>query len=141
MGRYRYIYLPPPKPPLFGSRIDHMVQIPHDFQLNKIRILFNSLLLYMHIYTYTYAYQCISCIHGTESHLHLSLKPDCYTIYKRIQARIRSTVYAAPHSQAPERELDMPGKAPKKCGYRAHLYALYMVGFSHSAQKNRLHNG
>ena len=63
-----------------------MVQIPHDSQLNKIRILFNSLSLYTHIYPYTTAYHCISCIHSTAYHIHLPLKPDYHTMHKRVQA-------------------------------------------------------
>ena len=84
-------------------------------------------------------------MHITVYHAYAALHTTASTTQARllyhIQARIRSTVYAAPHTQAPEHGRAMPDKASKKCGYRAHLYALYMVGFSHSAQKNRLHNG
>ena len=113
MRRDRYIYLPPWTYPLFGARVHYMVQIQHHIQLNKIRILFNSPSLYTNIYTYTTVYQCILCIYRAVAYLHLPLKPGCHTIYKRIQARTCSTVYAVPHSQAPERGHAMPGKARK----------------------------
>ena len=110
---YRYIYLPPWTYPLFGARVDHMVQIPHDSQLNKIRILFNSPSLYTHIYPYTTAHHCIPCIHRTAYPLHLPLKPGYHTMHKRIQARIRTTAYTVPHSQAPDHGRAVPGKARK----------------------------
>lgn len=98
--RYRYIYLPPWTYPLFGARVHYMVQIQHHIQLNKIRILFNSLPFYMHIYPYTYAYHCIPCIHSTAYHLHLPLKPDYHTMHKRIQARIRPLYTPRPLTSA-----------------------------------------
>ena len=132
-----------------------MVQILHDSQLNKIRILFNSSSLYTSIYTYTTAYHCIPCIHSTVYHLHLPLKPDYHTMHKRIQARICSTVYAAPHSQAPERGCTMPGKARKnadigrsstrliwyKPQFLYHFTTLPLYHFTTLPKKNRFHNG
>ena len=115
-----------------------MVQISPVPQLNKIRILFNSPSLYTHIYPYTTVYHCIPCIHSTAYPLHLPLKPDYHTMHKRIQAhtsahtlhRIRPLYTPAPTHK--RRSADvlcqiMHGKAQKKCGYRAILYALYMV--------------
>ena len=134
MGRYRYIYLPPPKRPPFGARVDHMVQIPHDSQLNKIRILFNSPSLYTNTYTYISVYHCIPCIHSSAYQLHLSLKPDCYTIYKRAYAPL----YTPCHSQAPEHGRDMPGKTRKSAdtGRHSTRYIWYKIHhFSHSAKK------
>ena len=90
-----------------------MIQIPHHIQLNKIRILFNSLPLHTHIYPYTSVYRCIPCIHSTVYHLHLPLKLDYHTMHKRIQACIRTTAYASTHSQAPDHGRAMPGKARK----------------------------
>ena len=129
--RDRYIYLPPWTSPLFGARVHYMIQIPHDSQLNKIRILFNSLSLYTHIYTYTTVYHCISCIYSTAYPLHLPLRPDYHTMRKRIQARICSTVYTSCIHQhtltSAGAQTHYARKSPKKCGYRAILYALYMV--------------
>ena len=124
-------------------------------QLNKIRILFNSPSLYTHIYPYTTAYHCISCIHSAAYPIHLPLKSDYHTIYKRVQARTCSTVYVVPHSQAQERGRTMPGKARKSADmgrsstrliwYKPQfLYPLYhftTLQLYHFTQKNRLHNG
>ena len=86
-------YLPEP-PPYLGQGYTIWYKYHTVHQLNKIRILFNSPSLYTHIYPYTTVYQCISCIYKAAYPLHLPLRPDYHTIYKRIQARIRSTVYA-----------------------------------------------
>ena len=96
-------------------------------QLNKIRILFNSPSLYTHIYPYTSVYHCIPCIHSTVYHLHLPLKPDYHTIYKRVQARIRTTVYAAPTHK--RRITDAPWQAkPEKLRIQGDpLRALYGI--------------
>ena len=126
--RYRYIYLSTWTYPLFGARVYHMVQIPHDSQLNKIRILFNSQSLYTSIYTYTTAYHCILCIHSTVYHLHLPLKPDYHTIYKRAYAPLyMPAAYTSTHSQAQDHGRRYARQCQKKCGYRAILYAHYMV--------------
>ena len=70
---------------------------------------------------------------------HLSRTAIPYTsAYKRAYAPLYTP---CPTHKRRSADGDMPEKARKKCGYRRTRYAPYMVGFSHSAQKNRLHNG
>ena len=113
MRRYRYIYLPPQKPPYLGQGYTIWYKYHTVPQLNKIRILFNSPSFYTHIYPYTTAYHCISCIYKAVYPIHLPLRPDYHAMHKRIQARIRSTVYAVyTHKR---RSTDEPCKAkPRK---------------------------
>ena len=122
-------FLPEP-PPYLGQGYTIWYKYRTIPQLNKIRILFNSQSLYTSIYTYTTAYHCILCLYITVYHLHLPLQPDYHTMHKRIQARTSAyTIHCIcrAHSQAPERGRRYARQSPKKCGYRAILYALYMV--------------
>ena len=105
-------FLPEP-PPYLGQGYTIWYKYRTIPQLNKIRILFNSLPFHTHIYTYTTVYHCIPCIHRTAYPLHLPLKPDYHTMHKRIQARICPTAYTSTHSQAPEHGRTMQGKARK----------------------------
>ena len=111
--RDRYIYLPPWTYPLFGARVHYMVQIQHHIQLNKIRILFNSPSLYTNLYTYTTVYYCILCIYRAAAYLHLPLKPDYYTMHKRIQARIRPLYTPVPPHKRRSADALCPAK-PRK---------------------------
>ena len=122
-------YLPEPTPYL-GQGYTIWYKYHTVSQLNKIRILFNSPSLYTHIYPYTSVYHCIPCIHRTAYPIHLPLRPDHHTMHKRVQAHTSAHTHHCIHraySQAPERGRAMPGKARKKCGYGAILYAPYMV--------------
>lgn len=101
-------FLPEP-PPYLGQGYTIWYKYHTTPQLNKIRILFNSLHLYTHIYTYTTVYHCIPCIYITVYPIHLLLKPDYHTIYKSIQARICTFVYASTNSQDPDHGWAMQG--------------------------------
>ena len=55
-----------------------------------------------------------------------------------IQARICTSAYAVYTHSRRSADGDMPGKAPKKCGYRRTRYAPYMVYFPHpTTQKHK----
>ena len=135
-------YLPEPTPYL-GQGYTIWYKYHTVSQLNKIRILFNSPSLYTHIYPYTSVYHCIPCIHSTVYPLHLPLRPDHHTMHKRIQARIRTSVYAAPTHK--RRSADAPCQAkPEKVRIWGDplrsIYGIKPIFFIQSSQKNRLHN-
>ena len=145
MRRYRYIYLPPWTTPLFGARVAIWYKYHTVHQLNKIRILFNSQSLYTHIYPYTTVYHCISCIYKAAYPLHLPLRPDYHTVHKRIQARIRPTVYTSTHSQVPEHGRTMQGKARKSAdtgrSFTRYIWYISPSLLPKNIEKNRFHDG
>ena len=117
-------------------------------QLNKIRILFNSLPLHTHIYPYTTVYHCIPCIHRTAYPIHLPLKQDYYTIYKRVQARIRTTVYIGVSCYCtimPEKNADIGRSSTRLIWYKPQffypLYHFTTLQLYHFTQQKRFHNG
>ena len=141
MGRYRYIYLPPPKRPPFGARVDHMIQIQHGFQLNKIRILFNSLPPYTHIYTYIHAYHCISCIHSTAYRLHLPCCRACYAMHRRVHRAAHALHHTSRAPTAPRHRRIMPDIMRIQGDPLRAIYGIKSTIYSQTAQANRLHNG
>ena len=136
---------PPEPPPYLGQGYTIWYKYRTVHQLNKIRILFNSLSFYTIIYTYTTAYHCILCIHSTVYPLHLPLKPDYHTRYKRIQARICTTVYTSTNSQAQEHRRTMQGKARKSVdiglSYTRYIWYISPSLLPKNIEKNRFHNG